>query len=66
MKENKEFHAEEMNLIEASKSCQQAVVALGNSASAAPSLAQIKIVAQHLDKAKVLSMGRIAPASCAP
>ena len=61
MKENKEFHAEEMNLIEASKSCQQAVVALGNSASAAPSLAQIKIVAQHLDKAKVLSMGRISP-----
>merc|ERR1719253_2292987 len=61
MKENKEFHAEEMNLIEASKACQQAMVALGNSASAAPSLAQIKFAAQHLDKAKVLSMGRISP-----
>jgi hypothetical protein len=61
MKENKEFHAEEMNLIEASKACQQAMVALGNSASAAPSLAQIKFAAQHLDRAKVFAMGRISP-----
>jgi len=66
MKESQEFHAEEVNLIEASKACQQALVALGGtSKSAMPSLAQLRFAASHLDRAKVFTMGRISPSKLA-
>jgi len=61
MKESKEFHAEEVNLMEASKACQQALVSLGKHSSAMPDFAQIRTAAQYLQRGRVLTLGRISP-----
>jgi len=61
MKENKEFHAEEANLIEAVKACGQALVVLGEYSDAGPGFAQLRAVAESLQRAQVLDLGRRSP-----
>merc|ERR1719198_1868587 len=61
MKENQAFHAEQMNLIEAVKASDQALVALGKHKSAMPEFQQVKAAARHLEAAKVLSLTTISP-----
>jgi len=57
MKENKEFHAEEVDLIEATKACQQATVALSKQN---PDLMEIRSVAHMLQDKRIptLAMSR--------
>jgi len=63
MKDNKVFHAESANLMEAIKACDQALVVLGGH-KAGPGLAQLQAVARKLQNAGVLELGRHAvPAS---
>merc|ERR1719198_734957 len=61
MKENQAFHAEQVNLIEAVKASDQALVALGKHKSAMPEFQQVKAAARHLEAAKVLSLTTISP-----
>mmetsp|Transcript_146732 Transcript_146732/g.381384 ORF Transcript_146732/g.381384 Transcript_146732/m.381384 type:complete len:686 (+) Transcript_146732:102-2159(+) len=62
MKENQEFHAEEANLIEAIKACDQAMVVLKeHSDSSPPGFAQMRSVAEGLQRAQVLELGRRSP-----
>jgi hypothetical protein len=61
MKENKEFHAEEANLIEASKACDQAMVVLKEHSDSSPGFAQLRSVAESLQRAQVLELGRRSP-----
>jgi len=65
MKENQEFHAEQVNLIEAIKSCHAALTALGKHADAAPNFAQVKEAAVHLQQASVLSKVVLSPTKLA-
>jgi len=58
MKENKAFHAEEANLIEAVKACDQALTVLKEYNPNAAGLQQVRAVAQRLQQAQVLSLGR--------
>merc|ERR1719336_2685373 len=53
MKENKAFHAEEADLLEAIDACKQAVVALSKHF---PELAQMKSIARRLRKARVAQL----------
>mmetsp|Transcript_103245 Transcript_103245/g.298672 ORF Transcript_103245/g.298672 Transcript_103245/m.298672 type:complete len:712 (+) Transcript_103245:73-2208(+) len=50
MKENKAFHAEEVDLVEAVKACKQAIIVLGKHN---PSMTQVQAVAKTLQNAKV-------------
>merc|ERR1712187_348705 len=50
MKENKAFHAEETDLVEAIAACKQAIVVLSKHN---PELAQVRSVARHLQDARV-------------
>mmetsp|Transcript_146731 Transcript_146731/g.381380 ORF Transcript_146731/g.381380 Transcript_146731/m.381380 type:complete len:688 (+) Transcript_146731:72-2135(+) len=61
MKENKEFHAEEANLVEAIKACDQAMVVLKEHSDASPGFAQLRSVAESLQRAQVLELGRRSP-----
>jgi len=62
MKENKEFHAEEANLVEAIKACDQAMVVLkGHSDASPPGFAQLRSVAEGLQRAQVLELGHRSP-----
>jgi len=53
MKENKAFHAEEVDLMEAIKACEQAITVLGQHH---PELAQVKAVAHSLQNARVAEL----------
>jgi len=55
MKENQEFHAEEVNLVEAVKACDQAVTVLGKHNAG---FAQVRAIAQQLQAAQVMELGR--------
>eukprot|EP00444_Apocalathium_aciculiferum_P022655 CAMPEP_0183436040 /NCGR_PEP_ID=MMETSP0370-20130417/69007_1 /TAXON_ID=268820 /ORGANISM="Peridinium aciculiferum, Strain PAER-2" /LENGTH=676 /DNA_ID=CAMNT_0025623363 /DNA_START=70 /DNA_END=2100 /DNA_ORIENTATION=- len=55
MKENQEFHAEEVNLVEAVKACAQAVTVLGKHNAG---FAQVRAIAQQLQAAQVMELGR--------
>jgi hypothetical protein len=58
MKENKEFHAEDANFLEAIKACDQAITVLKEYNPNSAGLAQVRAVAQRLQRAKVLSLSR--------
>merc|ERR1719401_2025161 len=57
MKENKEFHADEANLIEAVKACDQAITVL-KEYNPKPGFAQMQSAAQALRQAQVLELGQ--------
>merc|ERR1719401_1245800 len=57
MKENKAFHADEVNLVEAVKACDQALVVLGEH-NPQPGFAQMQSAAQALREAQVLELGK--------
>lgn len=58
MKENKAFHADEANLIEAIKACDQAITVLKEYNPNAAGLQQVRAVARRLQQAQVLTLGR--------
>merc|ERR550532_1158891 len=58
MKENKAFHAEEANLIEAVKACDQAITVLKEYNPNAAGLQQVRAVARRLQQAQVLTLSR--------
>lgn len=66
MKENREFHANEANLIEAVKACDQALTVLKEYHPDAAGLSQVRAVAQRLQAAQVLSISKRSLLSIAP
>jgi len=60
MKENKEFHSEETQLLDAVQAADQAIVVLGEHH---PELAQLRAAASHLRRANVLSFGSLSTAA---
>lgn len=58
MKENKAFHGDEANLLEAVKACDQAIQVLKEYNPNAAGLQQVRAVAHRLQQAQVLSLGR--------
>merc|ERR1719297_793692 len=56
MKANKAFHADEANLIEAVKACDQALTVLKEYNPNPAGLAQVRAVAQRLQQARVLTL----------
>merc|ERR1719464_1403486 len=57
-KENKESHAEEVNLVEAIKACDQAVTVLKEYNPNAADFAQVRAAAHRLQLAQVLELGK--------
>jgi len=58
MNDNKDFHAEDVNLVEAIKACEQAITVLKEYNPNAAGLAQVRAAAQRLQKAQVMKLGR--------
>jgi len=58
MKENKAFHGEEVNLVEAVKACDQALTVLKEYNPNAAGLQQVRAVARRLQQAQVLMLGK--------